>query len=212
MEKNSTTRFITPTTLGAYFCVSGGLTEQDRAILGWLFTREQSPAFDHELTGALRHDLGMAEPAAAVKALLTRKLVTLSDTPAARPCRPMHEALPSLLARLAADGAGMLSDAQGLCIASTGYENKDSNAVSALGSKLVGALHHGEHGLLDALDIHHGLPCIYDMANKQLISFIPINIGGRLLAVLHGRPVFSGTIFRDLVWTLWDRYGSKPPD
>ncbi|HHB13177.1 MAG TPA: hypothetical protein ENK62_08265 [Chromatiales bacterium] len=125
---------------------------------------------------------------------------------------PMQESLPALLTLLSEEGAGLLADASGLCMASVGFEPEVVDALPALASKLVGALEHAGRGVFDLLDIEYGLPCLFDLKRRQLVTFVPMNFGpSRFVLVIRGRAMFVGTAFRDLVWTLWGRYGAELP-
>ncbi len=201
-------RFLCVTTLGAYVCVSSDLEDDTHLLLRWLLTQDRAPELSPAWVARLADRARLADPRKALRALVGRRLATVAATPCARPTEPMQAVLPSLLAALSEDGVGLLADAGGLCMASAGLDPEAVETLPALASKLVGALEHADRGLFEALGIEYGLPCLFDLKRRQLVALVPMRIGSRRFVLLaRGRSMFLGTAFRDLVWTLWGRYG-----
>lgn len=202
-------RYLCVTTLGAYMCVSDHVQGEERKLLFWLLSQDRSPEVDIELLDAMAVEAGIKEPRQCLDALLKRHLLTLSDTRCIRATGAMQEILPRLLAALSDGGPGLLADSGGLCLASTGFEESDVEALTALASKMLAALEHADQKVFDLLGIEYGLPCLYDLKQRRVVIFATLDFGSsHFVLVTQGKAMFLGTAFRDLVWALWGRYGT----
>ncbi len=202
-------RFLVPSTIGAYLCITGALKDDQAPAVHWLFSQQASPRFDMSLLRNLREQAGIRNPKEIIRQLLVQRIVQFTSEPVHPPQEPMQDALPAMLAKLSKEERAMLADGNGLCIASIGFDHDRTEALSALASKLTAALYHADRDLFDLLDMKYGLTCLFDIASKRLFTFIPMSFGShRLVAVTEGKAVFIGDTFRDFVWTLWGRYAT----
>ncbi len=204
--------FMTVTTLAAYLHINRRLKGDAGRLVDWLLSRDKSPPMDKSLMAVISEMTGIADPRSTVKNLAKRSLIKFSETASTRPDAPLQSALTGLLEKLADGGSALLADTTGLCIASTGFSEKTMVSLPALASKLIGSMEHAGEGLMELMGVEYGLPCLYDIKNKCLLSFIPMDFGddNRFITVTQGRAMFRGDTFRDLVWVLAGRYGSSP--
>ncbi len=199
--------YITLTTTGAYFFVSGGLSQVSASLLRWLFSQPESPVFQPETFQKIQEETEVKNPEFSLQELIDKGALQLSEEPAVCPKAPMQEVLPTMLSQLSDAGRAVLVDANGLCIASTGIDSERIAALSALASKLMGALYHAGDDVFHLLNIEYGVTCLYDVMKKNLFTFIPLNLHpNRLIMVSEGQITFSSAIFRDFIWVLWMRY------
>ncbi len=203
--------FVSVTTLGTYIYISGSADGDQQQLLGWLFSLEKSPQVDETLMKVISDQAGISNPRLTLQNMARRRLIEFSDTACIRSTAPLEEALPDLLERLSDGNSALLADMGGLCMASTGFAEEVTASLPALASKLIGSMEHAGEGLLDLLGIKFGLPCIFDLKQKRLLSFMPMNFGSHhFVVVIQGKAMFHGTALRDLVWILTGRYGNTP--
>lgn len=202
-----TKRYICLTNIGAYLFASDSLKNEQSKIVQWLLSQNTTPEYSDDTLNTLSSEVHAEDVGNILHSLIKRKVVVLVKQPETRQDTPMQEALPQMLSALSDAGKAMLVDSQGLSIASVGIDAERIEALSALASKLAASLYHGDSDVFELLDIEYGLTCLYDLVNKKIFTFVPIMLGSsRLVVVTEGKAVFSGTIFKDFIWVLWNRY------
>ena len=202
-----TMRYICLTNIGAYLFASDSLKDEQSEVVQWLLSQNTTPEYSDDTLEVLSSETHSDEVTNVLRSLIKRKAIVLAQQAETCPDTPMQEVLPQMLSVLSDAGKAMLVDSQGLSIASVGVDPERIEALSALASKLAASLYHGDSDVFDLLDIEYGLTCLYDLVNKKIFTFVPIMLGGnRLVVVTEGKTVFSGKIFKDFIWVLWNRY------
>jgi len=200
-------RYLAVTTKGAYLCVSSHLTAKQDAVISWLLNRAESPKVDAHLLEELAELTKSKDAMQQMTPMLGKGLLKLLNKPVARQEGPMEEVLSNLLASMSNGNQALITHINGLCMASTGFDPARTESISALAVKITDAIHHGRGSIFEALEMAHGLPCLYDLVSKELFTLIPMKLGSnRMVTVVKGNSVFQKDAFRDYVWALWGRY------
>ncbi len=202
--------YVAVTTLGAYQYARGVLSGAAQRVLQALLSAELSPVLEPEwLETATGQPVEQGQ--VLLKQLRAQRLVALRQEADCCPRGNMRATLPQLLAALSEQEKAMLVDDSGLCIAQHGFSPLEEEVLPAFASKITAALQHAEQGILDILGMSHGLPCLFDPENRTMAGFLNLKVADApFVLLIMGRMRLRTMAFRDLIWVLGKRYGTRP--
>lgn len=200
--------YVLPTPGGAYFAVSSPEDTPMRRLLLALLKVSSSPRVDGE---SLCQWLGTDDEQAALEVLYraqTLGWVQGYDEPSEVSGLGVGKELHVLLPHLSNTGQGMIVDANGLALASSGVVPATADTLAALAADLVGVQERHADRLADHLgEASHGWAAVDAYGSSRLGAW-PLYIGdNRILLVILGEPLFNQPEFLALVWLLVNRYG-----
>lgn len=117
------------------------------------------------------------------------------------------------LLSLSSTGFGLLSDAQGFCIASQGFDAGSSDFLAAVSADIASMHERHSRYLADASGTSTGAWALVDMAGNSRVGFWPLFVGEhRFVLALGGLPALNHPALVELVWALTIRYGGIDQD
>ena len=112
------------------------------------------------------------------------------------------------LVSLSSTAHGLLSDAQGFCIASQGFDAESSDFLAAVSADIASMHERHSRYLADASGTSTGAWALVDMAGNSRVGFWPLFVGDhRFVLALGGLPALNHPALVELVWALTIRYG-----
>jgi len=112
------------------------------------------------------------------------------------------------LVSLSSTSHGLLSDAQGFCIASQGFDAESSDFLAAVSADIASMHERHSRYLADASGTSTGAWALVDMAGNSRVGFWPLFVGDhRFVLALGGLPALNHPALVELVWALTIRYG-----
>ncbi len=199
--------WLLPTPAGAYQAACTAQPGPVREFLLGLLRQGRSRLATVE---TLCHWTGEVEPDAALgllHRLQTLGLVQGEDAERSAPLGPLEQVLPPLLAPLSGSGRALLADGQGLYVCRHGFPHETAEELAALSADLA-SLHQRHQGLLrHNLNLPYDAWALVDAAGNSRVGFWPLHMGNtHFVLVLSDEPRLNQTAFRDLIWTLGQRY------
>ena len=150
---------------------------------------------------------------AAHAALAATGLVERAAEPERAPQAPLERFLPGVLPGLSDRGRTVLSESrQGLFLDCAGLSRDDAERLAATGAALFALL--GRDPLLpsERLEVGSVALGIVDASGHAEVGFWPLFVGRYVfMLTVFGVPRFNAAGFRQLVWTLQQRYGGEAP-
>ncbi|NOQ77159.1 MAG: hypothetical protein GQ475_05120 [Methylococcaceae bacterium] len=203
-----TEQFISPTSAGAYFCVSGNKDVTSRRVLQLLMMQKKTSNID---VNELIDKTGLASEEELFN--LLNRMQTLGwlegkEEQSSAPQGGIEELLPDLLVGLADSGKALLADEQGFYLSSQGFPHETAEELSALSADLS-SLYDRHQGLLkNNLGLETSAWAIVDASGNGQIGFWPLWVGKhRFVLIVKGVPLLNQTVFMTLIWVLSIRYG-----
>ncbi|MDO8363195.1 MAG: hypothetical protein Q7V88_09890 [Actinomycetota bacterium] len=200
--------FLQPTPAGAYHAVASPEITPERSLLLSLMSTPLSRK--PSVTSLCRWTLQGSEQASL--AVLYRAQERGWVEGFRQPQGPAPGQLEPVAARtllsLSNLGQGLLSDAQGFCIASQGFDTTASEFLAAVSADIASMHERHSRYLADASGTSTGAWALVDMAGNSRVGFWPLFVGDhRFVLALGGLPALNHPALVELVWSLTVRYG-----
>ncbi|MEQ1601091.1 MAG: hypothetical protein HOP04_00065 [Methylophilaceae bacterium] len=202
--------YLSPTAAGAYYLAANQKKDASRQFLMSLMTGDESPLLNEAALARWSH----AQPDEDISELIYRLqelgLIQGENTPHHPPAGSLEDVLPPLLVQLSSNEKALLSDAQGLYLATAGFPHEAAEELSALSADLAD-LHTRHKGLLEGnLGFSTSNWGLIDASGNSQLGLWPLYIGEyRFVLVIAGMPQLNQAQFTDLVWLLSRRYGTN---
>ena len=200
--------FLQPTPAGAYYAVASSEPNPERDLLLHLM----GGAMSHRATGTeLVRWTGQAteqDAYALVFRAQERGWIEGFRQPTGPPPGPLEPIASACLQLLSSTGSGLLSDAQGSCIASQGFDVSCGEFLAAVSSDIASMHERHARSLAVVSGTFTGAWALVDMAGNSRVGFWPLFVGDRrFVLALGGLPALNHPALVDLVWALNMRYG-----
>lgn len=200
--------FLQPTPAGAYYAVGNPELNAERYLLLNLMS---SPASRRATTNDLVRWTGQQtdqEALAVVYRAQERGWLEGFRQPQGPPPGALEPIADRCLLNLSSTGHGLLSDAQGFCIASQGFDAEASDFLAAVSADIASMHQRHSRYLADASGTSTGAWAMVDMAGNSRVGFWPLFVGEhRFVLALGGLPVLNHPALVEVVWALTIRYG-----
>lgn len=202
--------YLSLTPAGAYFAAASPQKNASRQFMVSLMAEDQSPLINAETMARL----ALSQPDEDISELLYRLqelgYLQAKPTPDIPPSGSLEDVLPPLLVQFSSIGKALLSDAQGLYLATAGFPHEAAEELSALSADLAD-LHARHKGLLEGnLGFSTSNWGLIDASGNSQLGLWPLYIGEyRFALVIAGMPQLNQPQFADLVWMLTRRYGKN---
>jgi hypothetical protein len=207
-ELAGTALYLQPTPAGAYYAVGSPENTPERQLLLALMGGQSSHR--PSLTDLARwtQQRNNHDTLAVVYRAQERGWLEGFRQPQGPPPGPLEPIASRALQVLSSTGNGLLADAQGFCIASTGFDSTASDFLAAVSADIASM--HERHAayLADASGTATGAWALVDMAGNSRVGFWPLFVGQhRFVLALGGLPALNHPVLVELVWSLTVRYG-----
>ncbi len=200
--------FLQPTPAGAYYAVGNPELNPERYLLLNLMS---SPASRRASAQDLVRWTGQQteqEALAVAYRAQERGWVEGFRQPQGPPPGSLEPIATRCLLSLSSTGHGLLSDAQGFCIASEGFDATASEFLAAVSADIASMHQRHARYLADASGTSTGAWALVDMAGNSRVGFWPLFVGEhRFVLALGGLPVLNHPALVEIVWALTIRYG-----
>ena len=199
---------VSVTPAGAYFAVSSPDLDPARILLTGLLIDPESRLMSPQWLAELLD--GQVDGKELLARLQTLGWIQGEAQPRGCPTPDMEQEIPELLGQLSGSGKALLADADGFYLARCGVAHETAEELSALSADLASL--QGRHkGLLSGnLRIGSAAWSLVDAAGHSQLGVWPLWVAGHRFALtLLGQPRLNTIAYRDLVWSLWQRYGTK---
>ncbi|MEI7546666.1 MAG: hypothetical protein WCK21_01205 [Actinomycetota bacterium] len=202
--------YLQPTPAGAYYAVGNPDPTAERSLLLNLMS---SPASRRPSSADLMRWTAQQteqEAYAVVFQAQERGWLEGFRQPQGPPPGPLEPIVTRCLVSLSSTGHGVLSDAQGFCIASQGFDGGSSDFLAAVSADIASMHERHSRYLADASGTSTGAWALVDMAGNSRVGFWPLFVGQhRFVLALGGLPALNHPALVELVWALTLRYGGK---
>ncbi|MFW5426650.1 MAG: hypothetical protein ACKE8G_07300 [Methylophagaceae bacterium] len=200
--------YVSPTSAGAYFCVSGEGDVPARKLLRVLLKQATNTIFSTE---ELMQWSGLKDKDEALALLYRMQSLNWLEgqkQQAVAPEGSLEDLLPEILAKLSDSGKVLLADEQGFYLSSQGFPHETAEELSALSADLF-SLYGRHQGLLkNNLGLETSAWAVVDAAGNGQIGFWPLWVGKhRFVLVIKGVPLLNQVALMKLIWVLSIRYG-----
>ena len=200
--------FLQPTPAGAYYAVANPEMNPERRLLLHLMA---GPASQRGTVAALAAWSGQPSQqdalAVAYRAQERGWLEGFRQPQGPTPGQLEPIAARCLLA-LSSTGHGLLSDAQGFCVASQGFDDTSSEFLAAVSADIASMHQRHARYLANASGTSTGAWALVDMAGNSRVGFWPLFVGEhRFVLALGGLPILNHPALVEIVWALTIRYG-----
>jgi hypothetical protein len=207
-ELAGTALYLQPTPAGAYYAVGSPENTPERRLLLALMSGQSShrPSLADMARWTQQHN--DHDTLAVVYRAQERGWLEGFRQPQGPPPGPLEPIAGRALQVLSSTGHGLLADAQGFCIASTGFDSTASDFLAAVSADIASM--HERHAayLADASGTATGAWALVDMAGNSRVGFWPLFVGQhRFVLALGGLPALNHPVLVELVWSLTVRYG-----
>lgn len=200
--------FLQPTPAGAYYAVGNPDITPERYLLLNLMS---SPASRRAGGAELMRWTGQQteqEAYGVVFRAQERGWLEGFRQPQGPPPGSLEPIATGCLASLSSTRHGLLSDAQGFCIASLGFDGDASDFLAAVSADIASMHERHSRYLADASGTSTGAWALVDMAGNSRVGFWPLFVGDhRFVLALGGLPALNHPALVELVWALTIRYG-----
>lgn len=200
--------FLQPSPAGAYYAVAHPELNPERYLLLNLMS---SPASRRATAQDLVRWTGTQtdqEALAVVYRAQERGWVEGFRQPQGPPPGALEPIATRCLGDLSSTGHGLLSDAQGFCIASLGFDTEASDFLAAVSADIASMHQRHSRYLAGASGTSTGAWALVDMAGNSRVGFWPLFVGEhRFVLALGGLPVLNHPSLVEIVWALTIRYG-----
>ncbi len=200
--------YVLPTPAGAFHAVSTPDDSRLRRLILALLRHRSSPRVDVD---SLCRWLETDDDQEALEILHRAQTLAwiegyddVRDVPGLGVGQELHQQLP----RLSSVGKGLITDWNGLSLASCGIDDATADALAALAADLIGVQErHAERLGTHLGQTSHGWAAV-DAYGSSRIGVWPMYVGEqRMLLVLLGEPRLNQPAFLALVWLLIKHYG-----
>jgi len=199
--------YLQPTPAGAYYAVAHPDMNPERYLLLNLMS---SPA---SRRGTMQDLLAWTAQASEQEALAVayraqeRGWLEGFRQPQGPPPGALEPIVNRCLAALSSTGFGLLSDAQGFCIGSQGFDADASEFLAAVSADIASMHQRHSRYLADASGTATGAWALVDMAGNSRVGFWPLFVGEqRFVLALGGLPILNHPALVEIVWALTIRY------
>jgi hypothetical protein len=202
--------YLSPTPVGAYYAAASPKRDNARQFVMSLMAEDESPL----LNEAALAKWAQNQPDTDIPELLFRLqelgYVQATNAPHHPPPGSLEEVLPPLLRQFSSNEKALLSDAQGLYLATASFPHETAEEISALSADLA-VLHARHKGLLEGnLGFSTSNWGLIDASGNSQLGLWPLHIGNyRFVLAISGMPQLNQPQFTDLVWLLSRRYGNN---
>jgi hypothetical protein len=205
--------YVSATSAGAYFCVSGDSDVPARRVLRALLAQTETVVFSVD---ELKLWSGISDSDEALA--LLHRMQSLGWLEGAEhkqdaPAGGLENILPEILSDLGDSGKVLLADEQGFYLSSQGFPHETAEELSALSADLF-SLYGRHQGLLkNNLGLETSAWAVVDAAGNGQVGFWPLWVGKhRFVLVVKGVPLLNQTALMKLIWVLSIRYGNIDVD
>ena len=203
--------YLQPTPAGAYQAVAGPERTPERRLLLALMraplstkARLDELAWCSELTDHTTLDV--------LYHAQERGWVEGFHSPQGPPTGALEPIAEHAVQSLSSTGHGLLSDAQGFCVASHGFDGAAAEFLAAVSADIASLHERHAASLADASGTSTGAWAMVDMAGNSRVGFWPLFVGDhRFVLALGGLPTLNRPSLVQLVWALNVRYGAGSP-
>ncbi len=203
--------YLQPTPAGAYQAVAAPEPTADRRLLLALMRAPLSTkARLSELAWSAQ--LGEDDAVATLFRAQERGWVEGFHSPQGPPTGALENIAADAVRSLSSTGHGLLADAQGFCVAGSGFDAEASEFLAAVSADIASL--HERHAayLADASGTSASVWAMVDMAGNSTVGFWPLFVGPhRFVLALGGLPALNRPALVHLVWALNVRYGAGSP-
>lgn len=202
--------YLSPTPAGAYYVAASPKHDASRQFMMSLMAEDESPLLDEAALARWTNAQPDEDMSELIYRLQELGLIQGENTPHRPPTGSLEEILPPLLVQFSSNEKALLSDAQGLYLATTGFPHEAAEELSALSADLAD-LHARHQGLLEGnLGFSTSNWGLMDASGNSQLGLWPLYIGDyRFVLVIAGMPQLNQAQFTDLVWLLSRRYGGN---
>lgn len=202
--------YVHVTPAGAYRALLAGPGGRDLAskVLQRLLQQPETPPLGDEVLSLIERIDNEQEKLELLHRLQELGYLTGEEIRRKSPELNMEREVPLLLQRISSQGKGVLADAQGLVIASTGFAHEAVEELAGLAAALVAMQQRFGPLLNDNLRLERGGWGVMDASANGMLGFWPLHVGHQIITmVVAGQPNFNVSGFLDLAWWLMRRYG-----
>jgi len=200
--------YVTPTSAGAYFCVSGEGDLPSRKILHTLLKKPATLPLNIDELLSLAGLTNESDLLGLLYRMQTLGWIQGVDFQETAPEGELENILPELLGALSDLGKVLLADEQGFYLSSQGFPHETAEELSALSADIF-SIYDRHQGLLkNNLSLETSAWAVVDASGNGQIGFWPLWIGGhRFVLIIKGVPLLNQSALMRLVWVLSIRYG-----
>ncbi len=204
--------YLAPSPAGAYFAVAEDADNRLRRFLRALLACPRSPQLSE---AALLQLTGFDDPRDADRFLAQLEelgWIQYLERERVAPDVPLENLTDLVVRVFSGRGKCLLADAHGFAVACLGFADEVAEELAALSADLA-TLHERHQGALNRnLNLSGSAWALANAAGHSQIGFWPLYIGEqRFVLVIQGVPLFNRPQLVELVWALFQRYGSPAP-
>ncbi len=200
--------FLQPTPAGAYYAVANPEMNPERRLLLHLMAGPASQRGTVAALAAWSGQPSQQEALAVAYRAQERGWLEGFRSPQGPTPGPLEPIAARCLLALSSTGHGLLSDAQGFCVASQGFDDAASEFLAAVSADIASMHQRHARYLADASGTSTGAWALVDMAGNSRVGFWPLFVGEhRFVLALGGLPILNHPAIVEIVWALTIRYG-----